>query len=175
LVAPETLAQECTDSFVRSVLRPPQEARCIGFKEIRYTDEPMSDAVFAEYLDFMRERFPRAAIVFNFWNIHDAAKSGWWKDMDPKVVLPRLALTRDRMRRYAEANTDCTTVFEYDSLMESPDYFRTLCDFLGEEYDEYAVSQVLSRVHSTIDGRKSLASRGHRPKVVPPVLKTRAA
>jgi hypothetical protein len=169
------MAQECTDSFVRSVLRPPQDARCIGFKEIRYTDETMSDAELVDYLDFIRERFPRAALVFNFRNILDAAKSGWWKDMDPNVVLSSLAITRDRMRRYAEANTDCTAVFEYDNLMESPNYFRTLCDFLGEEFDEYAVSQVLSRVHSTIDGRKSLASRGLRPKVAPPVLKSRAA
>jgi hypothetical protein len=152
LIMPELFARGCVDAFFGAVLRPPLGTRACGFKEIRYTDLELNDDEFTPFLHFMLSGFPGAAFVFNVRNIEKTASSGWWKDQNPEIVQRRLAGAVQRMTDYAQAHPENTLVFEYDRITSDATYFKTLCDFLGEPFDESVVHSVLSSPHSVIRG-----------------------
>lgn len=150
LVAPDLFAQACGDAFFQEVVRPPLGTRACGFKEIRYTPAEMSDEEFPRYLDFLRTTFPGAGFIFNVRDVEATSGSGWWRNNDPAEVTDRLQRTLDRMLRYAQDHPSYTHVFDYDHLTSDPNEFASLCDFLGEEFDEEVVSEVLARRHSVM-------------------------
>lgn len=154
-IMPDLFARDCADAFFRSVLRPPLGTRCCGFKEIRYTDAEVTDEEFAPYLDFMATLFPGAAFVFNLRSIEAASKSGWWKDQNPDIVFRRLAGARDRMMAYAQLRPQSAWLFDYDVFVGDPSHFKSLCEFLGERFDEERVRAVASSPHSVIASKPS--------------------
>lgn len=160
-MAVERFARDCADAFVRSVLQPPPGARCVGFKEIRYTDAEMEATVFVEYLDFLNWVFPGSAFLFNVRNVEETVKSGWWKDRDSLTVSRMLSNAQRRFLSYAQRSPDRSFVVDYDRLVQEQGYFRTVCDFLGESFDGESVAAVLATRHS-VTSRKAARVGGMR-------------
>ncbi|WP_411958366.1 sulfotransferase [Paracoccus homiensis] len=80
-VRPLLYANAMIDAMIAHVLRPPQDARYFGFKEIRYIT---LDDRFPEMLHFMRAHFKDAFFIFNTRDAEDVKKSAWWKNKDPR-------------------------------------------------------------------------------------------
>ncbi|WP_328475929.1 sulfotransferase [Actinoplanes sp. NBC_00393] len=129
-------------NFVQNVLRPEPGDRVLGFKEIRYTPLHMADL--QEYLDFLLDAFPRSRIVINHRDPAAVARSAWWvkvRDAEAKIrdADERLLAIADDERHFH---------FFYDEIDDSLENIRALYRFLGEDFDEAAVRQVLNKPFS---------------------------
>ncbi|ODR96790.1 hypothetical protein AUC71_04280 [Methyloceanibacter marginalis] len=144
---PGNFSQELADLFLRLCLQPPEAARCIGFKEIRYTPAQMPDGMFVAYLDFVKRVFPGAAIIFNVREVRSTLDSGWWAESDQAASRDMLNKTIERFQSYAASRDNCF-VFNYDSLIENSNYCKNLFDFLREPFDKHALERVLGQAHS---------------------------
>jgi hypothetical protein len=147
-IVPDLFIRRAGDAFFEAVLRPPAEARCVGFKEIRYTRGVVGDKEFAPFLDFVAELFPGCVFVFNSRDIEAASRSGFWGDQPQDAVKRKLENAEERFSAYRERSPDRTFGFNYDRLLEDIGEFRRLCDFLGEPFDEEKTLGVMSRRHS---------------------------
>ena len=138
----EAFSKRLADAFLEACLKPPSDARCVGFKEIRYLQSDIADELFPAYLDFLQSAFPGAALIFNVRNIADTAGSGWWRDRNWKTVTEQLIRAVERFKSYAATRSNCI-VFSYDSLIADPTYCRSLFDFLDEPFDREALERTL--------------------------------
>lgn len=127
--------------FVDHILRPPEDARLIGFKEIRYTE--LGRIEFFEFLEFVRSVFSPLKILFNMRNLDDVARSGWWKKQRPEKVKAILGEMDSRFVEYARREPETARCIAYESLISDFDYMRGLFQFLGEPLDEGEVRNVL--------------------------------
>lgn len=148
LVAPDRLASDLADSFLTNVLSPPITARCVGFKEIRYTDIQMNDEEFREFLDFMAEAFPGAGFVLNVRDVEATSQSGWWPKQPRERALKSLNNARDRLGAFHESHPETSFLFDYDEMKSDPRHFEALCDFLGEPYNAETAASIMQVKHS---------------------------
>ena len=140
-VRPRAYARAVGDAFVREVIRPPETARLVGFKEIRYFEAGVD---FEGFMDFMSVAFPGAKLVFNLRTGDAIAKSAWWAKQEPSAVLARLRGYDDKMRAYAGQHPDNCLVLDYDEYVASPESLVTLFSFLGVPHDKQMVAEVLA-------------------------------
>lgn len=141
LVRPMFFAAGMVDAMIDSVLRPPQDARYFGFKEIRYVSVGND---LPALLDFMRAHFKDAFFIFNTRNADDVMKSRWWKKKDPDHVR---ALVENSDRLYATyhaAHPEFTEYLRYEDFSANPDALRGLFDRLGEPFDRKKITEILS-------------------------------
>ncbi len=131
---------------VNHILRPGALDVVVGFKEIRYTVEEISEADFEGYLDFLRTVFPRAAFVFNTRNLSEVARSKWWADNPDSMEI--LSATDARFQKYFQHNIpDCFHV-HYNDYVEDIAALIPLFDFLGAPFDQRRVDKVMLKKHS---------------------------
>lgn len=136
------LRTDLRDSFTRNVLTPEKGSRVAGFKEIRFSEAEVPDL--EGYLDFVRQAFAPAKIIFNHRSMDKVAKSGWWGNM-PKA-LEKLQFMEDRFN--AVPAGESVHHFSYDALVADPAYARGLFEWLGERFDEAKVRDLLAVRHS---------------------------
>ncbi|WP_020401486.1 glycosyltransferase family A protein [Kordiimonas gwangyangensis] len=130
----EAFADRMVDAFIAEIVRPPEDARVVGFKEIRYGDLEEDELV--EFLEFMRRFFPRARFVFNTRAWQDVAKSSWWQDMGEGFVENLVSRSDRAFARFAAAYpSECHTM-RYEDYADSIEPFKALFDFLGEPIAE---------------------------------------
>lgn len=146
-VIDKEFGRRCANVFLDTCLRPPDGARCIGFKEIRYARDFIPDDDFVPYLDFLCEFFPGAGFVFNIRRPQDVAKSGWWTKHKPQDVVRLLSNAQARFNQYAEGR-DNAMIFDYDELVADWRYAECLFKFLDEEFDLDRVKAVMEVRHS---------------------------
>lgn len=129
------------DLVVDTVLRPREDTRVTGFKEIRwYRDDVL------EYAAWLREVFPGARFVVNTRDHAEVSRSGWWaKRPENAAELPRVEA---RVLGLAEALGDAAYRVHYNDYVADPTVLRGLFDWLGEPWDEAAVREVLATRHS---------------------------
>lgn len=142
-VGAQEFAARMVDAFVAEVIRPPENARVAGFKEIRYGD--LAEHELEEYLEFIRHFFPQSRFVFNMRNADDVARSGWWKNMKPDVVKNMVARNDAVFKRFAARHDAICHLMQYEDYTRAETGFRPLFDFLGEEMDEAAVKAMMAR------------------------------
>ena len=138
---PKRFANLLADMFVQEVLRPPRDARWIGFKEIRYAS--MEDQ-FEPFLDFLRARFPNTHLVFNSRDVDKVAQSKWWGERPEAQVA---AMVRDmdaRFAAYTVAHPDCSYHAVHERTVADPMSLSPLFEQFGETLDPKAAEQVLS-------------------------------
>ena len=75
-------------AFVTNILKPDEDARTLGFKEIRYIH--LEPPELEDFLLFLHRQFNGAKLVFNTRDTDSVLKSGWWKETDHSVARPRL-------------------------------------------------------------------------------------
>ncbi|WP_420428905.1 glycosyltransferase [Kordiimonas sp.] len=139
----EAFAARLVDAFVAEVIRPPEDARVVGFKEIRYGD--LSEGELEEYLEFIRRFFPQSRFVFNMRNAADVGRSGWWKDTDPGFVEKLVSRSDAVFKRFAARYSAISHLMQYEEYAQAEAGFVSLFDFLGEEMDEAVLKAMMAR------------------------------
>jgi hypothetical protein len=127
--------------LLTTVIRPQPGSRVVGFKEVRWLHEDLD-----EYVDFLRGVFPGARFVVNTRNLDDVVASKWWaRDPDQRQVL---AEAESRMLGLVERLGDDAYHIHYDDYVQNPDKLRGMFEWLGEEFDEAQVAEVMAKKHS---------------------------
>lgn len=122
-----------------------EEVFCYGFKEVRYVRVPEVDLL--EYLDFLGDVFPNLGIVFNTRNLDEVVKSGWWKAKKNKETKKLLSKVEAGFREYSSRNDHCFTI-SYADVVGKTKVLKDLYDFIGAEYNEKRIDDVLAKPHS---------------------------
>ena len=142
-IADVPLARSVADSrrlLLDTVLRPREDTRVTGFKEIRWA-QPDLEA----YVAWLREVFPGARFVVNTRAHADVLKSKWWAEGDRSATL---AAIETRLLALADDLGDAAYRVHYDDYVADPTALRGLVEWLGETWDEESVRAVLARRHS---------------------------
>ena len=127
--------------LLATLIRPEKDSRVVGFKEIRWRQSDL-----AEYVGFLRAVFPGARFIINTRNLDDVVVSQWWaKQSDSREVLTE---AEDRMLALKTTLGDDAYHIHYDDYVHDPGRLRGLFDWLGEEFDESRVKEVMSEKHS---------------------------
>ncbi|MEO8927800.1 MAG: sulfotransferase [Caulobacteraceae bacterium] len=146
---PQTLAAGFRAFADRMLFDPAAapEVRVFGFKEVRYSD--MGAEKLSEFLAFVREIYPRAAIVFNSRNLDDVVTSGWWRNVPRAALRIQLARFDAFAGEYARVNPDHAIHVRYDAIVD-PDRREVarLLSFLGETLAADRTDGVFAVKHS---------------------------
>ena len=120
------------EAFIRSVIKPDDDVRWIGFKEIRY---PKMKDDFEDYLDFFAEIFPNCHFVFNSREWSNVANSAFWRNRDPEEVKELVWRTDQQFREYSERHPENCVHVQYESVISDPSHLQPIYEMLGEEMD----------------------------------------
>jgi hypothetical protein len=124
-----------------TLMRPEADTRVIGFKEIRWPEEDLS-----EYVAFLRKVFPGARFIINPRDLEQVAQSKWWaKDPESPQLL---ATTEARLLELGDELGDDAFRVHYNDYVESPERLKPLFDWLGAPWDEQAVRDTMAVKHS---------------------------
>ncbi|GAB3198651.1 hypothetical protein GCM10027062_13340 [Nocardioides hungaricus] len=124
-----------------TVLRPQQDTRVTGFKEIRWYHPDLE-----EYVAWLREVFPGARFLVNTRNHADVLRSKWWAEGEDKST--HLADIERRILALADSLADAAYRVHYDEYVADPTVLRGMFAWLGEEFDEAAVRATMAVRHS---------------------------
>jgi hypothetical protein len=124
-----------------TVLRPQEDTRVTGFKEIRWYHQDLE-----EYVAWLREVFPGARFLVNTRNHADVLKSKWWAEGEDKSE--HLADIERRILAVADSLGDAAYRVHYDDYVADPAVLRGLFAWLGEAYDEESVRATMAVRHS---------------------------
>jgi hypothetical protein len=126
---------------VDTLLRPEPDTRVVGFKEIRWSTDDLS-----EFVAWLREVFPTARFVVNTRNLDDVSRSKWW-GRDPEA-LDHLVLAEKRLLALLDELGDAAFHVRYDEYVADPRALEPMFAWLGEPFDEASVREVLAVRHS---------------------------
>ncbi|WP_238368604.1 sulfotransferase family protein [Mesobacterium pallidum] len=140
LIHPPHVARAMVRGFVNTVLKPSDDTRVSGFKEIRFH---AAGEEFEMYLDFIYRFFPNVKFIFNTRDKDAVAQSGWWKGYAPETVHRILGEAEGLYHAYMEKNPERGFHLHYDDYVGRPAKLRPLFEFLGEPFDRDMVEQVL--------------------------------
>ena len=124
-----------------TVLRPKEDTRVTGFKEIRWYQPDLP-----EYVAWLREVFPGARFLVNTRDHADVLKSKWWADGDKS---DQLAGIERRILDVADDLGDAAYRVHYDEYVADPTTLAGMYAWLGEPYDEQQVRATMAVRHST--------------------------
>lgn len=121
-----------------------QEIECIGFKDVRYTDNPNQ---LTEYLEFLEDMLPRPAFIF-LWRDHsEVLRSGWWKELDRVDALDLLEKVEALAAEFSSARDNCFSLSYADMVARNGQFMR-LFEFLGANYKSEIVEDIFNVPHS---------------------------
>lgn len=136
-----TALREMRQLMLDTVLRPEPDTRVVGFKEITWLPEQVSD-----FLEFVRAVFPGARFVLNTRDLDDVARSKWWAGR-PNARAELEAMEQAYVHAVSTLGDDGFRV-HYDDYVAEPGRLRGLFEWLGEEFDEERIRQVMAVRHS---------------------------
>lgn len=141
-ISADQLGQELADVFLRQVLRPEPDTRVIGFKEIRWHEDP---ALFSPLLEFLLRYMPNAHFIFNTRDHERVRLSGWWRNMKRAAVFEQLETAEALYSDWQAAHPDTSLTMHYNDYARDPEAWRPLFDFLGMPFDRTLTETVLSK------------------------------
>ena len=124
-----------------TVLRPREDTRVTGFKEIRWYHDDLE-----AYVDWLREVFPGARFLVNTRDHADVLQSKWWAKEEG--AAERLAGLEQRILALAERLGEAAYRVHYDEYVADPTVLRGMFAWLGEEFDEATVRATMAVRHS---------------------------
>jgi len=132
-------------AFVEHVLRPQQDTRMIGYKEIRHILE-MSDEELMAFMAFVRSVFGRSGFIINTRSIQSVITSA---ERAKHGVTPEQLIAADqRLRVLADSGAPDIFHVHYDDYVADPDKLQPLFEFLGAPYRPDRLRRVLATPHS---------------------------
>jgi Sulfotransferase family len=165
-INPAAFSDDLMASFRKNVLGTTGFETLIGFKEIRYSENRMSDKDFNGFLLFVLDAIPNSLIIINTRNLAATAQSGWFKGKpNAEANLRRFEA---RLLAFAAQNDDRVVVLHYDTYVTDPGVVVAALKRFGIAMDTQKLEQVLARKHSTSaieqqrDGRRRKPSRTRR-------------
>ncbi|MCP5368222.1 MAG: sulfotransferase [Hyphomicrobiales bacterium] len=154
----EAFARTCLDAFVAQVLRPSPGSATLGFKEIRHLDIHMGDDDFVAYMDFLRDTFPGARIIFNTRDAAQVRRSAWFAKQDPDAVTASIHAADRRFAAYAQANP-CCFVIDYQDMIDRSGRLDDLFAFLGSPAAGGRAAEVLDKPLTHLRKRPGIRRR----------------
>jgi hypothetical protein len=124
-----------------TVLRPRDDTRVTGFKEIRWYHDDVE-----EYVAWLREVFPGARFLVNTRDHTDVLKSKWWAKGGDNSE--HLADIERRLLATAGRLGDAAYHVHFDDYVADPTTLAPMFAWLGEEYDEAGVWATMTKKHS---------------------------
>ncbi len=118
---------------------------CLGFKEIRYLN--IMDNL-KDYLNYLKNMFPKACFVFNFRNKNDVSNSGWWKTENKDGLIKKLEMFEAICLEYCNTNPEFCFCINYKDVVEKTEKLKELFNFIGATYNERKIDHILSLPHS---------------------------
>lgn len=129
-----------------TVLRPKDETRVTGFKEIKWTAAtPPEAGELASYVAWLRRVFPGARFVVNTRDHQAVLASRWWARGDKSAALESI---ETEILAVAEDLGDAAYRIHFDDYVADPESLRGLFGWLGEEFDAERVTEVMAVKHS---------------------------
>jgi Sulfotransferase family len=129
--------------MLETLLKPAPDTRVVGFKEIRWFYDDWE-----EFLAFVQEMFPGARFVINTRDHEAVANSQWWGKRPKGEVLELLAGYEKQLTAMADKLGDAAYRVHYDDYVADPGTLRGLFEWLGEPFDEAAVTETMAVKHS---------------------------
>jgi len=126
-----------------------EQARCLGFKEIRYIGMTSDPEALTAYLDFLQLLFKESCIIFNTRNLADTIKSGFWNNSNPDTLTHKLETLENTLFAYGMDRKNFFHI-DYADMAGHSTKIEALFEFLGEGYNKDQVEAVLSVKHSTV-------------------------
>lgn len=124
-----------------------ESIRCYGFKEIRYESHL---ELLPEFLDFLQKIFPKVCFIFNTRKKEDVAKS-WislkWKT-DKEECIRRVEEMDTAFSKYIKLHQKNSFHIAYEDIIGKTERLKSLYSFLGAQYQEKKVDDVLAYKHS---------------------------
>lgn len=124
-----------------TVLRPEEDTRVTGFKEIRWYQQDLE-----EYVAWLQDVFPGARFLVNTRSHEDVLKSKWWAEGEDKSE--HLADVERRILALVESLGDAAYRVHYDDYVADPGVLRGMFAWLGEPFDEATVRETMAVRHS---------------------------
>jgi sulfotransferase family protein len=137
----ETAYRAFRTLMLETVLRPEPSTTVLGFKEIDWLPERVSDL-----LAFTRAVFPGARFILNTRDLERVAQSGWWADRPD--ALSELHTIEQQLAEALEPLGDLAYRVHYDDYVADPTALRGLFAWLDLEFDEDRVRAQLELPHS---------------------------
>jgi len=141
--SPEQAAASYRRHVLEVLLKPQEDTRVIGFKEIRWWKRDL-----VETLEFTRTVFPGARFVLNTRNVEDVIQSKWWAQKDPAVARKQVQDYDARLERAHRELGDATYRVHYDDYVADHGVLEGLFDWLGEPFDRARIDTVMDTPHS---------------------------
>ncbi|WP_262689466.1 glycosyltransferase [Kordiimonas aestuarii] len=139
----DAFAARMIDAFMAEIVRPPEDARVVGFKEIRYGDLSAEDL--SGFLAFMQRFFPRAKFVFNTRHWEDVAKSSWWQDAGEGFVEGLVTRSDMVFERFCRDYPGQSYLMRYEDYADNTTQFEKLFEFLDEPLDMAAINELAAQ------------------------------
>ncbi|MFC3051709.1 sulfotransferase [Kordiimonas pumila] len=143
MIDPVRYAERLCALFVEEILQPTENARVVGFKEIRF--HQVGDGEFENFLNFMNHFFPGTKFIFNTRNWQDVARSSWWRTMSPEKVRSMVESCDSLYAAYAAKYPERSYLMKYEHFKGNAGAFAGLFDFLGESFDEDCIRKVINK------------------------------
>lgn len=137
----EKAARQLRRIATDTVMRPQEDTRVTGFKEIRWYHQDLE-----KYVAWLAEVFPGARFLVNTRDHEDVLKSKWWAKGEDKSQ--HLADIEQRILGLADSLGEAAYRVHYGEYVADPTVLRGLFAWLGEEFDEATVRATLSVKHS---------------------------
>lgn len=138
----DRFGSELVRVFIQEIIQPPEGARAIGFKEIRYIDYP---DVLPKHLRLMEKLFAPALIIFNRRKVKDSAisLSKWWTTMTFEDITAELSSFNRIVEQYASVNPQSTIIVDYDTYVKDSSHLEPLFARLGIPFDRALVEKIM--------------------------------
>lgn len=124
--------------------------RTVGFKEIRYW-RMVKKVDFAPLLDWLRSLREPGAVVFMFRDLDKVLTSAWWAKMEPaeaEKARKKLENFEEWCREYQSSNPEHAFIVTYEEFTTTLEMPKSLCDFLGVEFQESVWRETLNTKYS---------------------------
>jgi hypothetical protein len=141
LIDQDVVARDLFDVFVKNFLHLPAGTKVGGFKEIRFAMQPQ---FLASHLDILRRYFPNARFIFQTRAIGQVMKSAWWANKPAQDVKQMVLAANKAFAQYRRQNPGCTYHLRYEDYAKGPEGIRPMFEFLGADFDEGKVAEILS-------------------------------
>ena len=138
---PLEYARKLSTLFIDEVIRPPAEARVVGFKEIRYIEYPK---LLLDYLGFIKHAFEPAQFVFCTRDPEAVANSSWWRGRPKQSVIEMIGNFEALTDQFAAANPEKCYKIRYEDFTTNLETLMPLLKFLGADLRREVVREILA-------------------------------